>query len=287
MRSLHRGTCSQPVTDSSAKISKKLFLFICASVSCGASSRTLKRGNVLRGKRSLLAIFVLCASILAGVGSSPAYAVSCQEHCEEYAKGFAETDAKRVYDYCMEKGLRNPEDCEDLRQGVYDSSYGYWYRVCMEACEQGLPLPEWPKPDEWPEIDPLAQVVSGGGSATWTTRVSLSSTPTTLRFCFGDGTCAADQAVPAGSGSTTFMYSKVFSGTGTYVQTAVILESSANSKSGTVRLGAVQPPAVGGGGGGGGGDPLPIPYVSPVRGFDPGYSDEPCGVEGGVKSGIQ
>lgn len=99
----------------------------------------------------VLLLLVMSSLQLVDSSSTPVYASNCEEKCEAYATEIAEADAGRAYDSCM-KQLGDPTVCEDVRQGVYDSSYGYWYRVCMEACEQGREPPEQPEQPEQPGL---------------------------------------------------------------------------------------------------------------------------------------
>lgn len=79
-----------------------------------------------------------------------------------------------------------------------------------------------------PVIYPPAQTTDSSGGAIWWVAVPQSAGITTLRFCYTGSVCT-DRSIPSGSGSMTFAFSHTFSGTGTYVQTAEIVETGAKS----------------------------------------------------------
>lgn len=91
-------------------------------------------------------------------------------------------------------------------------------------------------PNHCPGITPKAQVASGGTANHHVVAPRNPSQATTLQFHTGDGTYFT-RTISQGPGFATFDFSHTFSGTGTYAQTAKVLETSASAASTTSRLG--------------------------------------------------
>lgn len=55
-----------------------------------------------------------------------------EEYCRELAAEIAREDADRAFRHCVMNG-GSIEQCEDISQGVYDSTYGIWFASCMDG----------------------------------------------------------------------------------------------------------------------------------------------------------
>ncbi|HVE46664.1 MAG TPA: right-handed parallel beta-helix repeat-containing protein [Acidimicrobiales bacterium] len=115
-------------------------------------------------------------------------------------------------------------DWEFGKQFPDGKSYHLWGETTRPEEARNVAAYSGPEPVV---ITPPAQTTSS--SASWTVKAGQDTTrTTTLKMEYGDG-ASETRSIPQGSSTSTFTFSHTFSATGTYGQTATIVETGAES----------------------------------------------------------